>query len=193
MCYGDQVANVPNKLKKDVVPRKIRYLTVAEEAVVAVANMYNEWGHKLKGHAVEDPADAASDATLYSSNSDKPEGSANETGDADESDMDLSDDNLLRDDDDDDDASKENSLSYNISLTNLTSIQSKEADAKGKKEYEEVQLQEGNHQDALDAQAAQSSFHKRSHDNQDPPNNREGENKKKRRKDVSEPSSRSST
>ncbi|GKB92478.1 hypothetical protein Tco_0964750 [Tanacetum coccineum] len=47
-------------------------------------------------------------------------------------------------------------------------------------------------QDALDAQATQSSFHKRSHDNQDPPNNREGENKKKRRKDVGEPSSRSS-
>ncbi|GJR91191.1 hypothetical protein Tco_0215202 [Tanacetum coccineum] len=47
-------------------------------------------------------------------------------------------------------------------------------------------------QDALDAQAAQSSFHKRSNNNQDPPNNREGENKKKRRKDVGEPSSRSS-
>ncbi|GKD81965.1 hypothetical protein Tco_1348804 [Tanacetum coccineum] len=54
--------------------------------------------------------------------------------------------------------------------------------------YESVILD----QDALDAQAAQSSFHKRSHDNQDPPNNREGENKKKRRKDVGEPSSRSS-
>ncbi|GJR61552.1 hypothetical protein Tco_1503714 [Tanacetum coccineum] len=47
-------------------------------------------------------------------------------------------------------------------------------------------------QDALDAQAAQSSFHKRSHDNQDPPNNREGENKKKCQKDVGEPSFRSS-
>ncbi|GJW03965.1 hypothetical protein Tco_1562821 [Tanacetum coccineum] len=47
-------------------------------------------------------------------------------------------------------------------------------------------------QDALDAQAAQSSFHKRSHDNQDPPNNYEGENKKKHQKDVDEPSSRSS-
>ncbi|GJV89657.1 retrovirus-related pol polyprotein from transposon TNT 1-94 [Tanacetum coccineum] len=46
--------------------------------------------------------------------------------------------------------------------------------------------------DALDAQAIQSSFHKRSHDSQDPPNNREGENKKKRRKDVGELSSRSS-
>ncbi|GKC81760.1 hypothetical protein Tco_1137477 [Tanacetum coccineum] len=47
-------------------------------------------------------------------------------------------------------------------------------------------------QDALDAQAAQLSFHKRSHDNQDPPNNREGENKKKHQKDVDEPFSRSS-
>ncbi|GKA82542.1 hypothetical protein Tco_0789290 [Tanacetum coccineum] len=36
------------------------------------------------------------------------------------------------------------------------------------------------------------SFHKRSHDNQDPPNNRKGENMKKRQKDVGEPSSRSS-
>ncbi|GJU62375.1 hypothetical protein Tco_1244210 [Tanacetum coccineum] len=45
---------------------------------------------------------------------------------------------------------------------------------------------------ALDAQAVQSSFHKRSHDNQDPLNNREGENKKKCRKDVVKPSSRSS-
>ncbi|GJY50696.1 hypothetical protein Tco_0441543 [Tanacetum coccineum] len=74
-----------------------------------------------------------SDATLYSSSSNKPDGSANETDDADESDMDLSNDNPHRDD------------------------------------------------DAV-----------RAYDNQDPPNNREGENKKKRRKDVGEPSSRSS-
>nr|GEU63990.1 hypothetical protein [Tanacetum cinerariifolium] len=54
--------------------------------------------------------------------------------------------------------------------------------------YESITLD----QDALYAQAAQSSFHKRSHANQDPPNNREMENKKKRRKDVGEPSFRSS-
>ncbi|GJQ98115.1 hypothetical protein Tco_0009254 [Tanacetum coccineum] len=47
ICYGDQVANVPNKLKKDVVPRKTRFLTIAEEIVV---------GQKLKGPAVDDPA-----------------------------------------------------------------------------------------------------------------------------------------
>nr|GEU29106.1 hypothetical protein [Tanacetum cinerariifolium] len=34
MCYGDQVANVSNKLKKYVMPRKTRSLTIAEEAVV---------------------------------------------------------------------------------------------------------------------------------------------------------------
>ncbi|GJW83969.1 hypothetical protein Tco_0157114 [Tanacetum coccineum] len=34
MCYGDQLENVPNKLKKDVVPRKTISLTIAEEAVV---------------------------------------------------------------------------------------------------------------------------------------------------------------
>ncbi|GJW22960.1 hypothetical protein Tco_0033582 [Tanacetum coccineum] len=32
MCYGDQVAYVPNKLKKDVVPRKTRSLTKKESA-----------------------------------------------------------------------------------------------------------------------------------------------------------------
>ncbi|GJZ93376.1 hypothetical protein Tco_0665441 [Tanacetum coccineum] len=113
ICYGDQVANIPNKLKKDVVPRKTRSLTITEETVVgklansisiqeprsqqrqriqltidiltdeAVADMYNEY--------------SASDATLYSSSSNK---SANETDDADESDMDLSHDNPQEDDDD---------------------------------------------------------------------------------------------
>ncbi|GKC49514.1 hypothetical protein Tco_1072259 [Tanacetum coccineum] len=79
MCYGDQVANVPNKLKKDVVLRKTRSLIIVEEAVV----------------------DTDSDATLYSSSLDKPEGSTNETDNVDESDMDLSDDNPDADDDDD--------------------------------------------------------------------------------------------
>ncbi|GJS75859.1 hypothetical protein Tco_0725740 [Tanacetum coccineum] len=448
MCYADQVEKVPNKLKKDVVPRKTRSLTIAEEAVVGelanyiciqeprsqrrrrnqltidsqlddtVADMYNEWGQKLKGPVVEDSSvqslldlwkgskasrleslrqkkqpftgegssaahnkyysssDTASDATLYSSSSDKSEESANETDDADKSDIDLFDDNPHGDDDtvryevfmhnkstatpnstylsptvtsssldfiqtllDETlvneltgfmshlvytyahttlvvhypegnpeltsyisgnvprrecsshtiSTSKENSLSYNNSIIKLLTRQSKEADAKGEKEYEEDQLQEGTFeksvqakvlteikkllpthipnvivnyvrprlntsvlevmknnqinlftqsststndllymdlkikllnkihsnksnkthtthqqlydtlyesitldQDALDAQASQLSFHKRSHDNQDPPNNREGKNKKKRRKDVSEPSSRSS-
>ncbi|GJX84095.1 hypothetical protein Tco_0333576 [Tanacetum coccineum] len=44
--------------------------------------------------------DTDSDATLYSSSSDKPKGSTNETDDPDESDMDLLDDNLYEDDDD---------------------------------------------------------------------------------------------
>ncbi|GJZ85948.1 hypothetical protein Tco_0657558 [Tanacetum coccineum] len=44
------------------------------------------------------------------------------------------------------------------------------------------------HHDARNAQDVEPSFNKRSHDNQDSPNNREGENKKKRRKDVGEPS-----
>ncbi|GKA81373.1 hypothetical protein Tco_0788065 [Tanacetum coccineum] len=49
MCYGDQAVNVP---KKDVVPRKIRYLTIAEEIVV---DIYVEWGQNLKVPVVEDP------------------------------------------------------------------------------------------------------------------------------------------
>nr|GEU74973.1 hypothetical protein [Tanacetum cinerariifolium] len=54
--------------------------------------------------------------------------------------------------------------------------------------YESIIL----NQDARDAQTAQLSFHKRSHNNQDPPNNRKGKNKKKCQKDVDKPSSRSS-
>ncbi|GJZ10986.1 hypothetical protein Tco_0545745, partial [Tanacetum coccineum] len=137
MCYGDQVANVPNKLKKDVVPRKTRSLTIAEEEIVgklansisiqeprtqqrqrsqltidsqtdeAVADMYNEQGQKLKGegssvahnkHYPDSYTD--SDATLYSSSLDESKEGANETNDANESDMDLCDDNLNIDDDD---------------------------------------------------------------------------------------------
>ncbi|GJX69442.1 hypothetical protein Tco_0305169 [Tanacetum coccineum] len=54
--------------------------------------------------------------------------------------------------------------------------------------YESITLD----QQPLNAQDSEPSFHKRSHDNQDPPNNCEGKNKKKRQKDVGEPSSISS-
>nr|GEY95232.1 hypothetical protein [Tanacetum cinerariifolium] len=95
MCYGDQEVNVP---KKDVVPRKTRSLTIAEEIFVGelinsiriqgprtrqcrrsqltidsqindvFVDMYAEWGQKLK------------------------EETENETDDSDDSDMDLLDD-----------------------------------------------------------------------------------------------------
>ncbi|GJS01933.1 hypothetical protein Tco_0318441 [Tanacetum coccineum] len=138
ICYGDQVVNTPNKLKKDDVPRRTRSLTIDEETIV---DRCNELGQKLKGPAVDDPAvqslldlpkgskastldslrqnnqavagevssvahnkhydllDTDSDAKCYSSNSDKLEKSANETDDADKSDMDLFDDNPDSDDD----------------------------------------------------------------------------------------------
>ncbi|GJT72259.1 hypothetical protein Tco_1031545 [Tanacetum coccineum] len=54
--------------------------------------------------------------------------------------------------------------------------------------YDSVTL----NQEALDVQDAEPSFHKRTHDNQDPLNDHEGENKKKRIKDAGEPSFRSS-
>ncbi|GJR61551.1 hypothetical protein Tco_1503713 [Tanacetum coccineum] len=136
MCYGDQVANVPNKLKKDDVPRKTGSLTIAEEAVVGelansisiqepssqrcgrsqltidsqtnevVADMYNELeslrqrkqpvlgeGSSAAQNKYYSSSDSNSDSTLYSLSSDESEGSANETDDANESDMDLSNDN----------------------------------------------------------------------------------------------------
>ncbi|GJW10941.1 hypothetical protein Tco_1576768 [Tanacetum coccineum] len=144
MCYGDQAANVLTSLKIDDVPSKTRSQTIAEETVVGelansisiqelrtqqcrriqltinsqiddtVVDMYAEWGQKLKGPVVEDPAQAVvregssaahnkyydssdtdSDAILYSSSSDKTE----ESDDADEYDMDLSNDNPDEDDD----------------------------------------------------------------------------------------------
>ncbi|GKC09443.1 hypothetical protein Tco_1001053 [Tanacetum coccineum] len=114
MCYGDQVSNVPNKLKKDVVPRKTRSLTIAEEAVIDLrkgskASRLESLRQKKQPVAGEgssaahnkyySSSDTDSDTTLYSSSSDKPEGSANETDDVDESDMDLSNDNPNGDDD----------------------------------------------------------------------------------------------
>ncbi|GKC22225.1 uncharacterized mitochondrial protein-like protein, partial [Tanacetum coccineum] len=94
MCYGDQVANVPNKLKKDVVPWKTRYLTIAEERVVV--------GQKPKGPAaVQSLLDLqkGSKATrLESLRQNEQAESKNETDDADKSDMDLSDDNPHGDD-----------------------------------------------------------------------------------------------
>nr|GEX68217.1 hypothetical protein [Tanacetum cinerariifolium] len=111
MCYGDQVANVPNKLKKDVVPRKTRSLTIAEEAVVgSKASRLESLRQKKQPVAGEgssathnkyySSSDIASDATLHSLSLDKSKESANETDDANESDMELSNDNLHGDDDD---------------------------------------------------------------------------------------------
>ncbi|GJS06580.1 retrovirus-related pol polyprotein from transposon TNT 1-94 [Tanacetum coccineum] len=73
MCYGDQVVNAPNKLKKDVVPRKIRSLIISEETVV--------------GLAVDDPAVQSLLDLRKGSKASRLE------NDADESDMDLFDDN----------------------------------------------------------------------------------------------------
>nr|GFA51326.1 hypothetical protein [Tanacetum cinerariifolium] len=86
MRSGENEANVQKLFKKNVVPRKTRSLTVAKETVAAelakfvnikepctqhhrssqlriksqiekdVADMYAEWGQKLKGPVVDDPA-----------------------------------------------------------------------------------------------------------------------------------------
>ncbi|GJU25389.1 hypothetical protein Tco_1164010 [Tanacetum coccineum] len=305
MCYGDQVANVPNKLKKDVMPRKTRSLTIAEEVVSRIEiyqldEFLRQKKQTLKGRSEcwltnknYSSSDNRSDATLYSSCSDKPEGSANETNDADESYMDLSDYNPYGDDDDarygvfmhNKSTATPNStyLSPTVTSSSLDFIRallnetpaneltefmshpvypqcstSKRQSHKKFKEYDQklealtnfnvseafekaiqakflaeikkllpthfpnvisnyvkphlnTSVPESNDthtthqqlydtlyesiildQDALDAQDEEPSFHKRSHDNQDPLNNREEENKKKHQKDVGEPSSRSS-
>ncbi|GJS46059.1 hypothetical protein Tco_0596180 [Tanacetum coccineum] len=246
-CYGDQVVNIPNKLKKDVVPRKTRSLTIAEEAVVGELansiNIYVEWGQKLKGHAIEDPAvqslldlqkgskanileslrkkkqpvagegssaahnkyysssDTASDATLYSSSSDKSEekyrvfmhnmstATPNSTylsPTVTSSSLDFI-HTLL-------DETPVNELTDFISHPVCTDAQTTSVVHNPEANPEltsyisgasEVLL--GTHVDVLATKTLMS------HDNQDPPNNRKGENKKKHRKDVGEPSSISSS
>ncbi|GJW72086.1 hypothetical protein Tco_0129003 [Tanacetum coccineum] len=86
--------------------RRMSQLTIDSQTDEAVADMYHKWRQKLKGEGSSDAhnkyyssSDAASDATLYSSSLDKFEESANETDDADESNMDLPDDNPHGDDD----------------------------------------------------------------------------------------------
>ncbi|GKC86309.1 hypothetical protein Tco_1142026 [Tanacetum coccineum] len=95
--------------------RRMSQLTIDSQIDEDVVHTYAEWGHKLKGPAVDDPAVQSlldlrkrskssrlektdSDTILYYSCSYTLEESANETDDADESDMDLTDDNLDGDD-----------------------------------------------------------------------------------------------
>ncbi|GJV63515.1 hypothetical protein Tco_1474343 [Tanacetum coccineum] len=140
MCYRDHM-NLQNPSIFKNRKRRRSQLKIDRQTDEAVADMYNEWGQKLKGPAVEVPAvqslldlwkgskasrlkslrqkkqlvigegssvafnkyyDSSyndSEATLYSLSSDTIKESANETDDADESDMDLSDDNPNEDDD----------------------------------------------------------------------------------------------
>ncbi|GJY87045.1 hypothetical protein Tco_0501673, partial [Tanacetum coccineum] len=121
----DYEANIPKLFKKDVVPRKTRSLTVAEETIIvelAKSISINEQ-HLQKGSKASileslkqkkqvvvgeglsathtkyyDTLDTESDATRYSSCSDTSEESANETDDADDYDMDLYNDNPDGDD-----------------------------------------------------------------------------------------------
>nr|GEV04942.1 hypothetical protein [Tanacetum cinerariifolium] len=84
MCYGDQKGLKASRLES---LRQKKQAVIGEGSSVAQNKYYSS-------------SDTDNDATLYSSSSDKPEGSANETDDADESDMDLSYDNPDGDDDD---------------------------------------------------------------------------------------------
>ncbi|GJR53628.1 hypothetical protein Tco_1404149 [Tanacetum coccineum] len=112
MCYGDQAVNV---LNKDVVPRKTTSLTIAEETVSKILQKGSKASRlessKQKKQAVVGEGssnahnkhyadlDSDSDAIPYSLCSDITEESDNEPDDANDSDMDLSNDNLDRDDD----------------------------------------------------------------------------------------------
>ncbi|GJU95786.1 hypothetical protein Tco_1320542 [Tanacetum coccineum] len=110
MAKKVEIANVHKNLKKDVVPRKTRSLTIDEEAVIGSKASRLESlrqkkqpvtgeGSSVAHNKYYSSSDTNSDATLYSLSSDETEESVNETDDADESDMDLSNHNPHVDDD----------------------------------------------------------------------------------------------
>nr|GEU38363.1 hypothetical protein [Tanacetum cinerariifolium] len=177
-------------------------------------------GSSVAHNKYYDSSNTNSDATLYSSSLDKPEEGANETYDADGSNMDLSSDG------DDDVVGYEvfmhnkstatpnfTYLSPMVTSSSIDFIQTlldetpanELMDFMSHPVYNDAQTTlvvhnpEGNpkltsyisgaskesitlDQQALDAQDAEPSFHKRSHDNQDSPNNHDGENKKKQKR-----------
>ncbi|GKB91881.1 hypothetical protein Tco_0964153 [Tanacetum coccineum] len=101
MCYGDQVVNVPNKLKKDVVPRKTRSQTTVDETVVGdLANSFSiQKPHTQQRRRSQLTIDGQLDDTVANTYAEQTEENTNETDDVDDSDMDLSDDNPQGDDD----------------------------------------------------------------------------------------------
>ncbi|GJR73022.1 retrovirus-related pol polyprotein from transposon TNT 1-94 [Tanacetum coccineum] len=211
MCYGNLVKSF--SIQEPCTQQRQRsQLTINSQTNEAVADMYNEWGQKLKGPAVKDPAvqslldlrkrskasrleNTDSDATLYSSSSNKTEESANETDDVDESDMGLSNDNPNGANDD---ARHYGGWDYGKTLAFVKADEpiyeskSNMTHPTNQKLYDTLYESIYLDHDALNVQDAESPFHKWSHDNQDSPNNRGGGDKKKHQKDVSEPSSRSS-
>ncbi|GJU92734.1 hypothetical protein Tco_1317490 [Tanacetum coccineum] len=246
MCYGDQAVNVLNKLKKDVRPRKTRSLTIAEEIVVghvvkdpvvqslldlqkgSKASKHESLKQKKQAVVGEGSSNAPNkhyansdtdnDAILYSSCLEE---SDNKTNDADDSDMDLLDDNPNGDDDAARFGASEVSLGIHVDVqaTNillqemfldenayytpslpakkipytgttpqpsLLQSKAKQLMQKAKKNMRKINFKK------VVTQKFREYDQKLSHDNQDPPNNHEGENKKKRRKVIGEAFSRSS-
>ncbi|GJS53632.1 hypothetical protein Tco_0626994 [Tanacetum coccineum] len=216
---SDNEANVPKMFKKDVVPRKTRSLTIAKETIeveLAKSISINEQRTQQRQRS-QLTIDRQIDNDVAYTYAEHIKGKCYGTDDADNSDMDLSDDNL----DEDDDAAgfrvfmynksiempKSTYLSLTISSSSLDFIQNlldetpvnELTDLISNPVYTDthttsiVHNPEGNPEQALDAQNAEPSFHKWSHDNQDPPNDHEEEKRKKQRKDVGQSSSRSST
>ncbi|GJV51417.1 hypothetical protein Tco_1447158 [Tanacetum coccineum] len=190
---SDNEANVPKMFKKDVVPRKTRSLTIAKETIEVellwqksiVIKMSKRTQQRQRSQLTIDRQIDNDVAYTYAEHI---KGKCYGTDDADNSDMDLSDDNL----DEDDDAAGFRNLLDETPVNELTDLISNPV-------YTDthttsiVHNPEGNPEQALDAQNAEPSFHKWSHDNQDPPSDHEEEKRKKQRKDVGQSSSRSST
>nr|GEU30460.1 hypothetical protein [Tanacetum cinerariifolium] len=156
----------------------VTQLTIDQRIDKAVEDTYVEWGHKLKGHVVEDPAvqslldiQKGSKASRVESleqskqavgreglNSD--EAKDDETSDYDNSDVDLSEEELKGDDD---------NVGFGVFMYNKSAKPLKST--------------------YLNPTVTCSSS--KTHDDLDHPNDREGVNMKQRKKDAGEPSSRS--
>ncbi|GJS18469.1 hypothetical protein Tco_0412941 [Tanacetum coccineum] len=218
MCYGNQVANVPTSLKKDVVPRKTRSQTIVEEIVIgeladsiSIQELRTQQRLSVEDPAVQSLLDLRKGlkASRLESLRQKKQAVAGEGSSAahnkyyDSSDNDS--EAILYSSNDDatrygvlmhnKSTATSNSTYLSLKIKLLHRIQESKSNMTHptyQKLYDTLYESVCLDHDTLNDPDAEPSFHKRVHDNQDPPNNREREKRKKHRKDVGKTSSKSS-
>ncbi|GJX80209.1 hypothetical protein Tco_0328358 [Tanacetum coccineum] len=198
-CYmrsGDQEANVPSAFKKNIVPRKTKYHTLADNIVeepvaveLAKSISIEEQRHQQRP-VVEDPVvqslldlkKGSKASRLKSLKQSKQavrgEGSSAahnkyyEFENISTTDSDATQDSLRSDTDEERDDETDDSVDYDMDLSNDEPKGDDDAAGFGvfmyKKLYNTLYDSVTLDQEALDAQDAEPSFHKRTHDNQDP-------------------------
>ncbi|GJT17905.1 hypothetical protein Tco_0876611 [Tanacetum coccineum] len=192
---------IGRQIENDVADMFSNRLEILRQKKQAVAGEGSSAAHTT----FYDTSDTESDATQYSSSSDTTEESANETDDAGNSafkksvqarvlkemkkllptHIPIAVSNYVR--------PCLNTSVLEIKLLNKIYLnKSNDTHTTHQQLYDTIYDSITPDQEVINAQDAEPSFHKRSYDNQDPPNDREGKKRKKQRKDVRQSSSRSS-